>query len=412
MRLIILNPHGYLLGRQVFQRLFDYHDLNTYSYLLDIYSREKKNELAFLLDGKGSSFSQTSYYKRWQPRFPFVFRLFSYAEFFIWLFLNRINPFRHALYFNFKKLNLATDCILVFGTVCRNPALFKYPGLIAVHLTHYHHDTEAIAAYAGKLQHPFFLAESDLTKNDYFRHYFPVVRHVHILPFVFTSRFKKIKPFDERSNKCFASGSMSVPSTPSYVRYFGANAALQPMRKLIYDNQDTLKDIMDIYMYPHTDALGELKTIYTNDSFVARFMKWYMPASVLKKFFHYQLPYFRFDIVKKYNEYEMFMSPEERTGLPSLKILEGIRCGSVLVGIDHPMYTDIGFINGISYIAYRENDFNDMRQKIHYYQARPDQLEVIAETAYEFVAERFSPDSIARELWGGLVSALHEINTP
>lgn len=406
MRLVILNPHGYLLGRQVFQRLFDYHQLNTYSYLLDVYSREKPREFAFLLDGEGSSFSQTSHYKYWKPRFPFAFRLFSYAEFFLWLVLNRINPFRHAIYFSLKKLNPRTDVVLLFAFVSRNQALWRYPGLTAVHCTHYHHDTEAIAAFVKKLQHPFLLAESDLTKNVYFRHYFPWVRRVHILPFVFTSRFKKIKPFMDRSHQCFASGSMSIPSAPSYTRYFGNNAALQPMRKLIYDNQDILKDSMDIYMYPHTDALSDLKTIMDNDSFAVRWMKRHLPASALKKILHYQLPYFRFNIVEKYNEYQMFISPEERTGLPSLKMFEGIRCGSVLVGIDHPMYTDIGLQNGITYVAYRENDLADLQQKIRYYQIRPDQLEVIAETAYEFVTEHFSPPVVARGLWVHLEQTL------
>lgn len=411
MRLVILNPHGYLLGRQMFQRMFDYHQLNTYSYLLDVYSREKPHELVFLLDGEGSSFSQTSPYKRWKPRFPFVFRVCSYAEFFLWLALNRINPFRHRIYFTLRKLNPRTDVVLIFALVSRNQALWRYPGLTAVHCTHYHHDTEAIAAYVKKIPHPFFLAESDLAKNAYFRRYFPWVGRVHILPFVFTNRFKKIKPFSERSRQCFASGSLSVPSAPSYVRYYGDHAALQPMRQLIYDNQDFLRDRMDIYMYPHTDALGELKTIYDRDSFLTRWMKRHLPASALKKLFRYQLPYFRFNIVEKYNDYQMFMSPEERTGLPSLKMFEGIRCGSVLVGIDHPMYSDIGFKNGITYIAYRENDLDDLRHKIHYYQTHPDQLEVIAETAYAFVTEHFSSSVVARGLWVGLEQALAQIHT-
>ncbi len=412
MRLVILNPHGYLLGKQMFQRVFDYHQLNTYSYIVEEYAREKPNELVFLADGTGSSFAQTSYYKRWQPRLPLLFMIFSYVEFFAWFIINGINPFRHALYFRIAKLDPRMDVILIFPFVNRNRSLWRYSGLIAAHLTHYHHDTEAIAAYLKGLQRPLFLAEADLTKNAYFRHYFPWVKKVCILPFIFTNRFKNTKPFRERSSQCFAGGSMSIPSGASYVRYYGADAALQPMRKLIYDNQDTLRDIMDIYMYPHTDALKDLKIVYPNDSFFAKWMKRHLPASVLKKFFKYQLPYFRFNIVEKYNDCQMFLSPEERTGLPSIKIFEGVRCGSALLGIDHSMYADIGFKNGITYVAYRENDPEDLRQKIHYYQTHPEQLEVIAETGYEFVSEHFSAHAIVRGLWADLERAHIEIANP
>lgn len=406
MRLILLNPHANLLGKLVFQWLFDYPQLQTYSYLLKCYAEEATKTIAFLIDGEQSSFYPTSYGKKLKERSPRLFKIFSYVEFFVWLALNKINPFRHKIYFRLKKLNPETDVIFTFALTNRNKQFYNYSGTVVAHLTHYHHDTEAVAEYTKNLQHSFLAAENDLTKNNYFKHYFPWMERVYVLPFVFSGRFKRTKDFQQRSNKCFASGSMSVPSAPSYVKYFGSCSALQPMRQIIYDRQKNLQDVMDIFIYPHHDALKDLKEIKDGDGLFVRWMKKELPGSVLKKLFSYQLPYFRFDIVEKYNQYQMFISPEERTGLPSLKMLEGVRCGSVLVGINDPMYAAIGFKDGINYISYAENNLEDLKQKIKHYQRHPDHLEKIAQAGYEFVSDSFAPKKVADQFWHDLEKLL------
>ena len=77
--------------------------------------------------------------------------------------------------------------------------------------------------------------------------------------------------------------------------------------------------------------------------------------------------YHRMDIVKKYNEYKMFIAPEESIGLSSVNVVEGMACGCAYIGLDHPMYTDLGMVDKQNYIGY-DGTLDDLKSKIRYYQ--------------------------------------------
>lgn len=403
MKLVFLNPHVNYSGKMVFNWMFGFHQHHKYTHLWQEPLRDKDKKIAFLVDGTQSSFYQTAYFEKTIARIPFLLKIFSYFEMGIWMILNRVNPFKCKVYFRAKKLDPQNDIIFSIGFTSYKSHLQKYKGLVLVNLSHYHLHTEDIYKYLKKLKHGFLVAENDLIKNDYFKHYFPGVKKVYHLPFSFLSgRFKKTKKFNKRINKCFASGPMSVPSSSSYIKYYGEGAALNPMRDLIYKNKESLKKVIDAYIYPHNEALKELKEIKQSDSFFKKWAKKRLPPWVLKLLFNYQLPYFRFDIVEKYNEYKMFMSSEERTGLPSLKILEGMACGSALVAIDDPMYTNIGFKDGVNYIAFKENDLKDLEKKIRYYQNHPKELEKIAENGCKFAISQFLPEKVTNIFWQDL----------
>jgi glycosyltransferase involved in cell wall biosynthesis len=101
--------------------------------------------------------------------------------------------------------------------------------------------------------------------------------------------------------------------------------------------------------------------------------------------------YHSFDIVDTYNNYRMFVSPEETIGQPSINAIEGMACGCAYVGRDDPMYTDLGFTKGVHYVAY-DGTIEDLARVIGYYQSRPDELARIAEAGRALVTERFRPD--------------------
>lgn len=406
MRLVLLNPHANYFGKLTFQWLFDYAQLKTYSYILECYGKDDKRKIAFFVDGEQSSFQQTFLYKKLKRRFPTLMKIFSYLEFFVWMVINRISPFRHKIYFRLKKLTPENDIIFTFALTNSNPKLHQYNGIVIVHLTHYHLDTENHYNYFKKLKHGFLVAENDLTHNSYFKHYFPDVSSVYHLPFVFSKRFKKIKAFKDRTNKCFASGPLGMPSASSYVKYFGECSALHPMRKILYDNKEGMKDIIDCYIFPNIDVLKDLKEIKKSDNFIVRLAKKHLPGSILKKLFKYQISYFKFDILEKYNQNKMFMSPEEQTGLPSMKMFEGMACGSVLVAIDDVMYTNIGFKDKINYIAYKTNDLKDLISKLAYYNNHSRELEQIAENGYQFAIDNFNQEMVAGKFWNDLEKLL------
>lgn len=402
MRLVLLNPHVNFCGKMVFNWLFKFPHHHKYNFLWQAYIKNLNKKISFLVDGSQSSFYQTSYFQKTIGRNAFLKRIFTFFEFWIWIVLNRIHPFQFKTYFNAKQLDPKKHILFTFGFTSLQSQLSEYDGLVLVHLSHYHIHTEEISAYFKGLKHGFLVAENDLSHNPYFKHHFPAVKSVYQLPLALVpGRFKKVKPFKDRINKCFASGSASFPSTRSYTNYYGNAVALNSMRETIYNNKKELKDLIEAYIYPSHNVYEELKTIQTSDGVLKKCSKKYLPLWMTKLFFNYQLPYFRFDIVEKYNEYRMFMSPEERTGLPSMKMFEGMLCGSVLVGIDDPMYTNIGFKDGVNYIAYRENDLEDLKRKIRHYQHHPRELEQIAERAYDF-ANSFTPEHVASLFWRDL----------
>ena len=411
MRLVILNPHVNYCGKMVFNWLFGFPHHHKYTYLWQECLKDPSKDLIFFVDGTQSSFYQTIYFKKTVARSSWFLKMFSIVEFWIWMRINHVDTRRCKVRFSMKYLDPKNDIIFSFGVTSFDSPISKYQGIVLVHMTHYHLHTEDIVKYVSTLQHKYLVAENDLTQNQYFKHYFPDIKYIYQLPLAISSdRFKRAIPFKQRILKCFASGSMSIPSSVSYTAYFGEGAALNPMRETIYQHKDELKDVIGVYIYPHNSAIKGLREIQADDGFFSRFAKKYLPAWVLTGVLHYKLPFFSFDIVERYNQYTMFTSPEERTGLPSMKPLEGILCGAVLVGIDDPMYTNIGFKDGVNYVAYKENDLADLVRKIRHYQHHPEELEKIAERGHEFTMAHFAPEKVLGTFWKDLEMLLNSFN--
>ncbi|MEX1997128.1 MAG: glycosyltransferase [Candidatus Andersenbacteria bacterium] len=407
MRLVILNPHANQCGNMVFNWLFRFPQHQKYTYLWREAPAQGR-EVAFLADGTQSSFYQTTLFEKTIARVPILLKLCTSLEFWLWKRLNAVNSQQHASYISHMQLNPDEDIVLVFGFTDFNSTVCDYKGIVLVHLSHYHLRTEKIANFFSRLSYGFVVAEGDVARNDYFTHYFPgASSKTYLLPFTFEGkRFKRKQPFQQRKNTCFACGPMSVPSSAAYVQYYGRGTALNPMRQALFDNQDKTQDTLATYIYPHAVAVEKMRKIQPGDSAFTRVVKRAFPAWVLTSVLGYKLPYYSFNIVEKYNQHMMFCTPEERTGIPSMKLFEGILCGSILVGIDDPMYTLIGFQDGVNYIAYKDANLKDLVAKITYYQNRPQELERIATSGYELVMSRFTPARVAEVFWQDLEGLL------
>jgi hypothetical protein len=92
-----------------------------------------------------------------------------------------------------------------------------------------------------------------------------------------------------------------------------------------------------------------------------------------------------------------------------MKLLEGILCGAVLVGINDPMYTKIGFRDGINFIAYEKENLDDLIKKIHFYQNHPLLLEEISQNGLSLVQSSFTPDKVFEIFWRDLENLLISI---
>jgi hypothetical protein len=69
-------------------------------------------------------------------------------------------------------------------------------------------------------------------------------------------------------------------------------------------------------------------------------------------------------------------------------------CGCAFIGLDHPMYKDIGLVPGDNYIVY-DGTLDGLRDVVREYQRRPHDLERIAQSGHRFVHEQLSPSIVA-----------------
>lgn len=230
------------------------------------------------------------------------------------------------------------------------------------------------------------------------------------MPFVYSARFIKKTSFESRQNKCFAVGTVFAPRYYDFIEYFGKGMPLHPMRDTIYNKKNEIREFIDCYICSFESARN-LKNISKDDSLLTKLAKKYLPFFLLSKILpNYKKEYFKFNIVEEYNQYKIFVSPEEIVGLPSINAIEGMACGCAFIGVDDSMYTDIGFKAGVNYIAYKINDLEDLINQIKYYFEHQQELKKIADNGYEFARSNFSKEKVADVFWNDLEKLLKTFN--
>lgn len=363
-----------------------------FSFLLELL-RNRNYDTAIVVDGPVSSMP----FRRLGPLFNnsrFI-RHFSVFEVYAWCLINGINPFRQTIIFSLDKLDPKRDILFGFAylektfsdKVLTEQSIFKkFKGKKLLHATHFYEHTKLVAENVRSTGTVTMVAEVDITKSPYFKTYFDFVNGIHILPFALRDRYVSTKEFSLRKNKCVALGTLAFfpdghEPTASHRAFFNTNT-LHPMRKTIFDHATELAPVMDSLIVTHkkkpqNKKRSVLEIIWSNIN----------PATK---------EYHSFDIVDTYNAYKMFISPEETIGQPSINAIEGMACGCVYIGLDNPLYDDLGFEKGVHYVAY-DGSLMDLTKKIEYYQAHPNELEKIAAAGRRFVVERFQPDTVVRE---------------
>lgn len=321
-------------------------------------------------------------------------------EYNFWKFLNGIPSNVELISLGDVRNLSATDVIFFFAF--RNldrenedfiSAIKQTPAKKVCHLTHYMVNTSLISNNAERLGVDYFVAESNLYKNsEYFRYHFPwYKKDVLIMPFLPASRFVNRVPFNRRINKCLATGTvLPLSENKTYgmdemVAYFNTRA-LHPMRLAIYE-QVVSGDPHINSLIPHFIEKEHLN-ISKDDLFFIRKLK-----AVRNHFAANQSKYHSINIVAEYNRHKMFVVPEEIVGLPAIGSVEGMACGSAFIGLDDPMYKDLGMKDGVHYIAY-DGTLDGLREKIKYYQTREEQLKKIAVNGCRFVTETLNPSQV------------------
>lgn len=397
MRFCFYNPHLVdILGESMLSSIFAWGKPakrnRRLEFLLEIL-RNKEYASVIVVDGTVSSLP----FRRLGPLFnnPHFIRAFSFFEIYAWCLLNGLNPFRQTIIFSLDKLDPARDILFGFAylgktffdaTLTERSMFKKFMGKKILHATHFYENTEIVADNVRRAGVTTMVAEVDIRKSAYFKKYFGFISSIRILPFALRSRYRDTTAFSLRKNKCVALGTLAFfpdghEPTASHRAFFNTNT-LHPMRKTIFDHTGELTPVIDSRIVTHkkkpqNKKRGIVEILWSNIN----------PA---------EKEYHSFDIVKTYNEYRIFVSPEETIGQPSVNIIEGMACGCAYIGLDSPMYGDMGFAKGIHYIVY-DGTLGDLVRKIEYYQAHPDELERIAAAGRAFVLAHCKPDRVVRE---------------
>lgn len=397
MRLVLHNPHAEShYGNTLSNYLNRIYSFRKYKYLLD-FLVEFNKPIVIFYDTNSSSLPP--YFSKYIPRV---------IEICLWAFINNINPLRlhitnniqtirdDDIFFSFTLHNLDKENISL-GKI-------KYYKFIKIfHLTHFVSNTSIIAKNLEKLKVDFLIAENNLSRNSkYFQKLFPLYKKdVYYLPYVFQSRFKKTTNFKFRKNKCIATGTLiQVSEMVDYKNQFKdflnfyKTDMQHPMRSQIYENKNELSSIIDSYITPFWET--KRKESKSSDN---KIRVWLNRA--YNALYASRRKYLKFNIVEKYNQYRMFIVPEEINDLPGISFVEGMACGSAYIGKINAMYTDLGLISGVHYIGYN-GTLDDLKRKIIYYQKHTRQLEKIAQNGYEYVTKKFNGNAVASKFWKDL----------
>lgn len=402
MRLCLYNPqavHG-MFGLNLFYYFYFFFDKNKtvnkhfakFSYFIDLL-RDKKNKIAIIIDGTATSLTSSSFKFKFLSDNYCLLRIISFFEIYLWCFLNQINPFKQKIVFRFKELK-DDDIIICFPhitdtfinqKVLKKSFLYHFNGQKIAHLTHFYGRTKIVSQNVKNLKIKFAISETDLSESLYYKKFYSYIEHCYILPYILRPRYIKTSSFKQRLNKCLALGSfeyLNINKTNKksplydYFNFFKINT-YHTMRKTIYENKNKLSKIIDCLIFPLSQP-SKKKSFKSNIS-----------------------SYHSFNIVEKYNQYTMFITPEENIGLPSINVIEGMACGCAYIGLKHHMYSSLGFKDKVNYIGYN-GSLNDLVIKIKYYQSHPILLKKISKNGYKLVTQKFTKNKVINNFYENL----------
>ena len=370
MRIILHNIHEYVWYKYPYNANKIKIGVQKYDYILDWLLANNKKVFVLVDD------------RHKKNKIKCILNLRILIHFFQWCTYNKLDFFKFKLLFNPLKLK-KTDYLFLFHynyftfidkeTIeirqKLNELIYKSNSQKIVHLTHYSYNIQFGSDNLKKLNPSLLVAENNLLKNaPFFQKYFAWFKNeFYTIPFIPKNRFINNTPFLERINKAVVFGTITYPMLEKeFVEYFNTNL-LQPFRSILYDNKEKFTKYYDSYITKIDDQNNNPSIIKNTTTPI--------------------------NIVTQFNQYKMFIVPEEIIGLPGVSFVEGMACGTAFIGIEDNMYKDLGMIPNKHYITYN-GKIEDLIEKIYYYQNNPAILATIAENGYLFVKENFNIDKV------------------
>lgn len=286
----------------------------------------------------------------------------------------KVNIFKYKYIFNVKNLNNEAGVLVSFN----EPAYLNTPpsdfkGLKIWHTMDYNICViKANKVFEGaNVNYLIGYNRHDLYCNYYARYYPKYINKVIALPFGSGNRFKNLISFENRNHKVIALGSVNPVNDPlsksgtlkEFVKFYGDQIWTHTFRQTIRENLNNLKDIVD--------------------------SKLPIPPSTKNP---------SYNPVDELNKYTMFINDEGITNFPPARTYEGIACGCVMVASKNSIYEDLGFVDGINYIAFEKNDLEDFRKKVEYYMTHPDKLKELQKNSLQ-LAKKYTHKKVAARLY-------------
>lgn len=394
MRIVFVNLHSdWMLLKTASVYVFKYSAAIKHGYLLNYLLNKTDYEVCNYINDRGFSWLRTD-----NDILMKILNVFRFAENRKTMRVNNIPMNRITV---LKRVSdIRSDDLVILYNICSD----NYRGMSnvnafkALSMLHFHGKAKESDIIKNAGVNCLF-NEVNLYKNcELYRRYYNLDLPWVIHPFVYAERFVNKKPFSERKNMAFATGTITYKTHEEFLNVYG-DPCDQPSRKQIKDDPEYFKDTVYCTSSDYTeDDPG--KTILSTDNKIVRLYKKIYNRTHVGK----QKKYYSFDMVEAFNDYKMCIVGEEILGIPGIGFVEGMACGCAYIGVDSPAYRDWGLIPGKHYITY-DGSKEDLRRVIEYYQKDENQieLETIAKTGYEYVKKNFNGDTTAKKMIDDLI---------
>lgn len=207
----------------------------------------------------------------------------------------------------------------------------------------------------------------------YFQEYFPDYRgKVWGIPFGYTPRFVSTTPFSERKAKAVGAGSVNP---------------LRPLHTPIINYRETAD------FFPDENWFHKFRReLVLNKNFLSKEMDSMLPEFPVIKDFKY-------DLVAKFNEYQMFITCESIFSFPSAKVFEGMACQTALICADLECNKEYGLEDGKNCIMYNPYSIDDFKYKTTLMQSNDKLLRKIAKEGSRFVTKNYTQKGVAKKIF-------------
>ena len=380
LKFVIYRPHANVVYKNTVKNLFLRRRApNKYSLFFD-----------YLLQSKCKLYLST----RLEQPITFlqlIKNLLDRINLMLWLKFNRIHSDSIEIISTIKNVNKCDVFYTLFyenlshekNIIAHNAhSLAKSIGAInifkIVNMTHYFYNVDLGSKNLKEFAPDLLIAENDLEKNSsFYKTFFKNIEApFRAVSFVPAARFLKKNDFHHRKNKMVATGTITYKVQDTNFNGFFNVDELQPLRRLLYERKNEYLKEMDCLISDLNATRMGTKTFYEK---ILEGIRNQYP----------QKDYFNKDVVSIYNGYRMFCVTEEVADLPAIGFVEGMACGCVFIGIDNPMYTDLGLLPGVHYISH-DGTIGDLMAKVSYYQMNEGDLSRIADAGHEFVHQKLT----------------------